>query len=57
MAIDTQFAIDHRSNLSYNEFAAEYLYANRPVVVTDAIRNWPLCRGGPPNFLRVSSGG
>lgn len=57
MAIDTQSAIDHRSNLSYNEFAAEYLYANRPVVVTDAIRNWPALRRWTPEFFKNEFGG
>ena len=30
--------IERRGNLSYAEFKDKYLFANKPVVVTDAIR-------------------
>eukprot|EP01116_Phalansterium_solitarium_P024701 TRINITY_DN9122_c0_g1_i1.p1 TRINITY_DN9122_c0_g1~~TRINITY_DN9122_c0_g1_i1.p1 ORF type:complete len:544 (-),score=183.17 TRINITY_DN9122_c0_g1_i1:210-1841(-) len=33
--------IDRRSNLSLEEFIAEYEQPNRPVIITDAIASWP----------------
>jgi hypothetical protein len=37
--------IDRKNNLSYEEFAKEYLEPNKPVVVTDVIDKWPgICK-------------
>jgi histone arginine demethylase JMJD6 len=44
--------IEHRSNLSYQEFATEYLYAGKPVVVTDALRNWKALSRWSPEFFQ-----
>jgi histone arginine demethylase JMJD6 len=48
--------IDHRSNLSYEEFAREYLYANKPVVVTDALRDWKALKRWSPEFFKKEFG-
>lgn len=37
--------IDRRNNLSYEDFAKEYLEPNKPVVITDVIDKWPgICK-------------
>jgi hypothetical protein len=51
-----EIRIDHRDNLSYEEFAREYLYANKPVVVTDAIRQWTALTRWSPEFFRKEFG-
>ncbi|KYQ89272.1 transcription factor jumonji [Tieghemostelium lacteum] len=33
-------SIDRRSNLSFEEFRDEYLIPNRPVIITDGMKNW-----------------
>jgi histone arginine demethylase JMJD6 len=47
-----EISIDHRDNLSYEEFAREYLYANKPVIVTDAIRQWKALTRWSPEFFQ-----
>lgn len=49
-------AIDHREKLSYEQFAKEYLYANKPVVVTDALKDWPAMRRWSPEFFKREFG-
>ena len=40
--VTSQFPqVDRRNGLSLREFRKEYLYARRPVVITDAIDSWP----------------
>jgi Uncharacterized conserved protein len=48
--------LDRRSNLSYEEFAKEYLYANKPVIVTDAIRQWKALTRWTPEFFQKEFG-
>jgi histone arginine demethylase JMJD6 len=47
-----KFEIEHRDNLSYEQFAKEYLYANKPVVVTDVLRNWKAVKEWTPEFFK-----
>ena len=49
-------SIDRREKLSYEEFAKEYLYANKPVIVTDALREWKALRRWNPVFLNQEFG-
>jgi histone arginine demethylase JMJD6 len=51
-----KFEIEHRANLSYHEFAEKYLYANKPVVVTDALRQWKALSRWTPEFFKVEFG-
>ena len=51
-----QVQIDRRSQLSYEEFAEKYLYANRPVVVTDVMREWKALSRWTPEFFRNEFG-
>jgi histone arginine demethylase JMJD6 len=44
--------IERREKLSYEEFANEYLYANKPVVITDALRDWPALKRWSPEFFK-----
>jgi histone arginine demethylase JMJD6 len=48
--------IDHREKLSYEEFAKDYLYANKPVIVTDALRDWPALKRWSPEFFKKEFG-
>jgi len=49
--------IEHREKLSYEQFAKEYLYANKPVVVTDALKDWPALKRWSPEFFKREFGG
>jgi Cupin-like domain len=44
--------IDRREKLSRREFVREYLKPLRPVIVTDAIRDWPALGKWRPEFFR-----
>jgi histone arginine demethylase JMJD6 len=44
--------IEHRDNLSYEEFARDYLYANKPVVITDALKGWKAVQRWTPEFFK-----
>ena len=48
--------IEHRSNLSYEEFAERYLFANKPVVVDDAMKGWEALRRWTPDFFKREFG-
>ena len=45
--------IERRANLSHREFTEEYLYPNRPVIVTDAIRQWKAVARWTPEFFKT----
>lgn len=51
---DTSFnvGIERRSGLSYEEFVREYLRPLRPVVFTDATRQWKALTRWTPDFFR-----
>jgi histone arginine demethylase JMJD6 len=51
-----KFEIEHRTNLSYEEFAGRYLFANKPVVVTDALRSWKALTSWSPEFFKRQFG-
>lgn len=44
--------VERRCNLDVEEFAACYLRPRRPVVLTDALREWQALRVFTPNFFR-----
>lgn len=48
--------IERRSNVSYEEFAQQYLYANCPVIVTDALRQWKALQRWTPDFFKQEFG-
>ncbi len=48
--------IERRSNVSYQEFAKNYLYANKPVIITDVLRDWPALRRWSPEFFKQEFG-
>jgi len=52
-----QFQIERRQNLSYEEFAGEYLYPLKPVIVTDACRDWRALKRWTPEFFKREFGG
>ena len=45
------YTVDRRANLTYLEFAQAYLYANRPVVITDALARWKALERWSPEFF------
>jgi len=51
-----KFEVERRANLSHPEFTREYLYANRPVIVTDAIRRWKAVTRWTPDFFKNEYG-
>src|SRR5262245_42502515 len=44
--------IERRANLSYEEFSDRYLYPNKPVILTDAIKRWKAISRWTPEFFR-----
>ncbi|MDP9340426.1 MAG: cupin-like domain-containing protein [Acidobacteriota bacterium] len=48
--------IEHREKLSYEEFARDYLYANKPVVITDALKGWKAVERWSPEFFKREFG-
>lgn len=49
-------SIDRRENLSYEEFSEKYLYANRPVIILDALRKWRAVSRWSPEFFKRDFG-
>lgn len=49
-------SIDRRQKLSYREFERDYLLPLRPVIVTDAMREWPALGKWTPQFFREHYG-
>ena len=47
-----KFEIERLSNLSYEEFAREYLYPMKPVIVTDVLKTWPAMTRWTPEFFK-----
>ncbi len=56
--IDSQTSdqIERRANLSTEEFMKEYVYPNRPVIVTDALRQWKAVGRWTPEFFKREFG-
>ena len=50
------FTIDRRNNLSYQDFVEEYLKPQRPVVITDGIKEWPALKRWTPQFFKTNFG-
>jgi len=48
--------IERRQNLSYEEFAKNYLYANKPLIVTDVLREWKALGRWSPAFFKQEFG-
>lgn len=51
-----KFSIERREKLSYAEFAEDYLYPNKPVIVTDALRGWNAIARWSPEFFKKEFG-
>jgi histone arginine demethylase JMJD6 len=51
-----QLQIERRSKLSYAQFAKEHMFANRPVIVTDTISQWPALTKWTPEFFKREFG-
>jgi len=50
------FEIERRDRLSYEEFAENYLYPLKPVIVTDALREWKALGRWTPEFFKREFG-
>ena len=49
-------AVPRRSNLSSGEFLEQYYAANRPVVLTDCLKNWKAMELWTPDYLKERFG-
>jgi hypothetical protein len=45
--------VERRAGLSYAEFSERYMYANKPVVLTDALSRWKALARWTPEFFRT----
>jgi histone arginine demethylase JMJD6 len=52
----SEMVVDRRSGLGLDEFIAEYRIPRRPVILTDAARDWPLYGRGSPAYFRQHFG-
>jgi hypothetical protein len=48
--------IERRSDLGYDEYIDRYLRPLRPVIITDALRDWPALGKWTPEFFRARHG-
>jgi histone arginine demethylase JMJD6 len=51
-----KFEIERRQNLSYEDFARDYLYPLKPVIVTDVLEKWPAMKRWTPEFFKREFG-
>lgn len=56
MTQSAQFEIERRHTLSYEEFAREYLYPLKPVIVTDVMQQWRALGRWSPEFFKQEFG-
>lgn len=49
-------SVDRRSNLSYDDFVREYACPGKPVIITDATKNWAALKKWTPDFFRSHYG-
>jgi hypothetical protein len=49
-------SVDRRSGLTFEEFVREYREPRRPVILTDAIRDWPALKKWYPEFFKEHYG-
>ncbi|WP_317106222.1 cupin-like domain-containing protein [Chroococcidiopsis sp. SAG 2025] len=49
-------AVERRSNLSYDEFIREYASVGKPVIITDAMKDWQALTKWNLNFFRSKYG-
>lgn len=49
-------SVERRSNLSYEEFVREYASVGKPVIITDAIKNWKASTKWTIDFFRSEYG-
>jgi hypothetical protein len=47
-----EFTIDRRRGLSYKAFVSEYLMPQKPVIITDGVKEWPALNKWTPEFSR-----
>jgi histone arginine demethylase JMJD6 len=52
----TTMAIERRDRLSYEEFATEFLYPHKPVVITGALTGWKALSQWTPEYFRERYG-
>ena len=48
--------IDRRSNLSYEDFIREYVKRKRPVIITDAAKDWPAVKTWNLEYFKARFG-
>jgi len=48
--------VPRRANLTNAEFLTEYVFANQPVIITDALKDWKALKRWTPEFFRDQFG-
>jgi histone arginine demethylase JMJD6 len=56
MPLIAQPSIEYRTDISYEEFAAKYLYPNKPVILRGALSNWKALGLWTPEFFKTHFG-
>ncbi|MBC8350976.1 MAG: cupin-like domain-containing protein [Planctomycetes bacterium] len=53
---DPSWEVQRREGVSTDEFLDQYYYRNRPVILTDAMRNWAAIQRWTPEYLKQRCG-
>src|SRR5262245_18104560 len=51
-----KYEIDRRAKLSYEDFAREYMYPCKPVIMTGALDHWRAMQRWTPEFFKSEFG-
>lgn len=51
------FPIERKSGLSLADFKRDFMEPNRPVIITDAMRDWQALKNWSPDFFKTRFGG
>ena len=46
--------IERRKDLPYEEFACDYLFPHKPVVISGALDKWPAMTKWSPDFFKIN---
>jgi histone arginine demethylase JMJD6 len=50
------FPLERKSGLSVADFKRDYLEANKPVIITDAMRDWKAMKTWTPDYFKARFG-
>lgn len=52
-SLHRSFSIDRRNRLTYQEFVDQYLMPQKPVIITDGVKEWPALGKWTPQFFKT----